>query len=126
MRITPSSGLAQDEIEQLIAEAEAFAETDRSAKEVVVLRNKLESLLRNTQKSFEKFGGTLSSNDQEIASRVFSEAEVATKSDSRGDIEKALNSLERVAGQLTSAMMNPAVESTPSDIENPSSEFTKF
>ena len=126
MRITPSSGLAPDEIEQLIAEAEAFAETDRDAKEVVVLRNKLESLLRNTQKSFEKFGGTLSSNDQEIASRVFSEAEVATKSDSRGDIDKALTSLERVAGQLTSAMMNPAVESKPSDIESPSSEFTKF
>jgi len=51
---------------------------------------------------------------------------VATKSDSRGDIEKALTSLERVAGQLTSAMMNPAPESKPSDIENPSSELTKF
>lgn len=126
MRITPSSGLAPDEIHQLIAEAEGFAEADRGAKEIVILRNKLESLLRNTQKSYEKFGGMLSSNDQEIASRVFSEAEVATKSDSRGDIDKALNSLERVAGQLTSAMMNPAVESTPADIENPSSEFTKF
>ena len=126
MRITPSSGLAPDEIEQLIAEAEAFAETDRGAKEVVVLRNKLESLLRNTQKSFEKYGGMLSSNDQEIASRVFSEAEVATKSDSRGDIDKALTSLERVGGQLTSAMMNPAAESKPSEIESPSSEFTKF
>ena len=35
MRITPTSGLAPDEIEQLIREAEEFAETDRAAKEMV-------------------------------------------------------------------------------------------
>lgn len=49
MRITPTSGLAPDEIQQLIKEAEGFADSDRVAKEIVVLRNKLESLLRNTQ-----------------------------------------------------------------------------
>src|SRR5687767_10191659 len=78
MRITPTSGLAPDEIEQLIEEAQGFAESDRSAKEIVILRNKLESLLRNTQKAFAKFGGLLSSNDQEIADRVFKEAEAAS------------------------------------------------
>jgi molecular chaperone DnaK len=126
MRITPTSGLAPDEIQHLIKEADGFAETDRAAKEVVVLRNKLESLLRNTQKSFEKFGGMLSANDQDIASRVFTEAEAATKSESRDEIDKALTALERVAGQLTSAMMNPTEESTTTDSKMPSSEFTKF
>src|SRR6186997_3193047 len=71
LRITPTSGLAPDEIASLIEEAQGFAESDRNAKEVVVLRNKLESLLRNTQKSFTKFGGMFSANDQEIADRVF-------------------------------------------------------
>ncbi|HKP45052.1 MAG TPA: molecular chaperone DnaK [Pyrinomonadaceae bacterium] len=108
MRITPTSGLAPDEIQHLIKEAETFAETDRDAKEVVVLRNKLESLLRNTQKSFTKFGGMLSANDQEIAERVFTESEAATALDSREGINKALTALERVAAQLTNAMMNPA------------------
>ena len=75
MRITPTSGLAPDEIQQLIKEAEGFAESDRLAKEIVILRNKLDSLLRNTQKSFTKFGGMLSANDQEIADRVFKDAE---------------------------------------------------
>jgi molecular chaperone DnaK len=126
MRITPTSGLAPDEIQQLIDEAEGFAEADRGAKEVVVLRNKLESLLRNTHKSFEKFGGMLSANDQEIASRVFEEAEAVTKSESRNDIDHALTALERVAGQLTSAMMKPTDESKTADSTMPSSEFTKF
>jgi molecular chaperone DnaK len=126
MRITPTSGLAPDEIEQLIKEADGFAETDRAAKEVVVLRNKLESLLRNTHKSFDKFGGMLSANDQELAGRVFEEVEAVTKSENRDGIDKALTALERVAGQLTAAMMKPTEESTTADSTLPSGEFTKF
>src|SRR5215216_4627741 len=64
MRITPTSGLAPEEIDRLIREADDFADTDRSAKEVVVLKNKLDSLLKNTQKSFLKFGGLMSQEDQ--------------------------------------------------------------
>jgi molecular chaperone DnaK len=126
MRITPTSGLAPDEIEQLIEEAQGFADSDRSAKEIVILRNKLESLLRNTQKSFGKFGGLLSSNDQEIADRVFKEAEVATSSSGLEPINQALTALERVAGQLTSAMMKPANESSATATDSPPGEFTKF
>jgi len=118
MRITPTSGLAPDEIQHLIKEAETFADTDRDAKEVVVLRNKLESLLRNTQKSFTKFGGMLSANDQEIADRVFSEAEAAANAEGRETINKALTALERVAAQLTSAMMKPKDDSAPKGAED--------
>ncbi|MEP6717870.1 MAG: molecular chaperone DnaK [bacterium] len=118
MRITPTSGLAPDEIQHLIKEAETFAETDRDAKEVVVLRNKLESLLRNTQKSFTKFGGLLSANDQEISERVFGEAEAAATAEGRETINKALTALERVAAQLTNAMMNPTNEAVPNSAED--------
>jgi molecular chaperone DnaK len=118
MRITPTSGLAPDEIQHLIKEAETFADTDRDAKEVVVLRNKLESLLRNTQKSFTKFGGMLSANDQEIADRVFNEAEAAASAEGRETINKALTALERVAAQLTSAMMKPTDDSAPKGAED--------
>ena len=107
MRISPASGLTPDEIETLIKEAATFAEADHGAKQLVVLRNKLESLLRNTQKSFTKFGGLLSQNDQDIAGRVFAESEAALKSGNLDEINKALNSLERTAAQLTEAMMNP-------------------
>jgi molecular chaperone DnaK len=118
MRITPTSGLAPDEIQHLIKEAETFADTDRDAKEIVVLRNKLETLLRNTQKAFTKFGGMLSANDQEIADRVFSEAEAAATAEGRDAVNKALTALERVAAQLTSAMMNPANEGANKGVED--------
>lgn len=116
MRITPTSGLAPDEIDRLIREAGDFAEIDRSAKETVLLKNKLESLLRNTRKSFMKFGGTLPQEQQDSAERVFVEAAAALKTDKADAIKKALNSLEVVAGQLTSAMMNPSADATTSEV----------
>ena len=116
MRITPTSGLTPDEIERLIREADEFADSDRDAKELVVLRNKLESLLKNTQKSFTKFGGMLSQNDQDLAERNFAEAEVANRGTSVTDINKALTNLERTAAQLTTAMMNPAPDATTTEV----------
>src|SRR6476659_760930 len=120
MRITPTSGLAPDEIQQLIMEAEGFADSDRLAKEVVILRNKLDSLLRNTQKSFDRFGGALSTNDQDIAERVFKESEAAVNGEGKESINKALTALERIAGLLTSAMMDPTGESAQKTVENAS------
>ncbi|HEV8366495.1 MAG TPA: molecular chaperone DnaK [Pyrinomonadaceae bacterium] len=115
MRITPTSGLTPDEIDRLIREADDFAETDRDAKEIVVLRNKLESLLRNTQKSYSKFGGLLSQNDQDLAERAFTEADAASRAENVEEIKNALTSLERTASQLTTAMLNPAPDASTTE-----------
>ncbi len=116
MRITPTSGLTPDEIDRLIQEADDFADSDRTAKEVVVVRNKLDSLLKNTKKSFTKFGGLLSEPEQKGADDVFSEAEAAVKSDKLEDINRALKRLERLAGQLTAAMLNPTPDATTTEV----------
>jgi len=106
MRITPTSGLAPEEIDRLIREADDFADTDRTAKEVVLARNKLDSLLKNTKKSYLKFGGLMSAEDQTNAESIFLEAEAASRSDKVDDITRAMLRLERVAMQLTAAMLN--------------------
>jgi len=116
MRITPTSGLAPDEIDRIIREAEDFADTDRTAKEVLVTRNKLDSLLRNTKKSFDKFGGLLTEPEQETAEATFAEAETAVKSEKLEEINRTLSKLERVAGQLTSAMLNPTADETTTEV----------
>jgi len=114
MRITPTSGLSPDEIDRLIREAEDFADSDRAAKEVLVLKTRLESLLRNTKKSFTEYGGLLSKIDQGNAETVFKEAEAAGISEKVEDLNIVTNKLERVAGQLTNAMLNP--DATASEV----------
>ena len=117
MRITPTSGLSPDEIERLIREAETSAETDREVREAIALRNKLESLVRNTQRTFLEFGGLLSANDQQIAQRVLSEGETAVDSKALAEIGRALDGVERLAKQLTSAMMNPPDDGSAKEVE---------
>src|SRR5574338_538465 len=107
MRITPTSGLTPEEIDRLIHEAESFAEEDKNTKEMLVLRTKLDSLLKNTQKSFTKFGGLLAEIDQEAAEKAFTDAEVAINSNKLDEVKIATSKVERVAGQLTAAMLDP-------------------
>ena len=115
MRITPTSGLAPEEIDRLLHEAEELADSDRNAKEVVLTRNKLESLLRNTKKSFMKFGGMLTEEQQGQADSVFAEAQEAAKSDRIDEMKKAMSSLESVGMLLTSAMLG-AADATTSEV----------
>jgi molecular chaperone DnaK len=112
MRITPTSGLTPDEIDRLIHESEEFADSDRATKELLVLRTRLDSLLRNTKKSFTKFGGLLPEIEQDAADAVFTEAEAASKTEKVEELKIAMSKLERVAGQLTSAMLDPTDATT--------------
>lgn len=116
IRITPTSGLSPEEIDRLIREATDLADSDKVAKEFLVLRTKLESLLRNTKKSFAEFGGLLSEIDRETADKVFKDAEAASQIERVEEINIVMNKLERVAGQLTSAMLNPTPDATTSEV----------
>jgi molecular chaperone DnaK len=105
MRITPTSGLSPDEIEDIIQEAETAVETDRQERDRINLRNKLESLVKNTHRTFLEFGGLLSANDQEIGEQALTEAEAAAQSEEIGEVKRALERVERLARQLTNAVM---------------------
>ena len=108
MRITPTSGLSQDEIDRIINEAETSAESDRALREKVDLNNKLTSLVKNTQRAFLEFGGLLAKEMQENAQLTLSEGEAAIGAEEVGAIRMALDSVDRLARQLTHAMMRQA------------------
>src|SRR5438094_605950 len=65
IRVTPASGLSQDEIDRIITEAENSKESDRTLRERLDLNNKLTTLVKNTQRTFLEFGGLLSVENQE-------------------------------------------------------------
>jgi molecular chaperone DnaK len=115
MRITPTSGLSQTEIDQIIRESEKMADTDRSERERIDLLNKLGSLLRNTQRSFLEFGPMLGVEQQQTGQRVLSEAEAAVGAEEMGEIRMALDGLERLGRQLTTAMMRQAAAQTEAE-----------
>jgi molecular chaperone DnaK len=111
MKVTPTSGLSSDEIDRMITEAQSSAEADRRAKDLIAQRSRLEGLLRNTQRSFAEFGTSLSQGESLAAQDAFVEAEELIKSENVDAIQEGMSRLERVAGLLTMAMLNPVAES---------------
>ena len=59
-QITPSSGLAPDEIEKLILESETSIDRDKEMRDIILQRNRLDSLITNTRKALLEFGKNLS------------------------------------------------------------------
>jgi molecular chaperone DnaK len=115
MRITPTSGLSQDDIERIIKVAQTSAESDRALRDKVDLNNKLTSLVKNTQRAFMEFGGLLSKEAQEGGQVILSEGEAAIGAEEVGAIRMALDTVERLARQLTNAMMNQADDDEKND-----------
>ncbi|HYO90400.1 MAG TPA: molecular chaperone DnaK, partial [Pyrinomonadaceae bacterium] len=106
MRITPTSGLSPDEIDRLIREAEASIETDRRLKEIIALKTKLEGLVRNTQRSFSEFSASLSPEERREGQVALNEGQAAIQSDNPEELQRAIEGVEQLAGQITMAMMN--------------------
>jgi len=115
MRITPTSGLSQAEIDRIINEADTMAETDRTQRDKVDLQNKLASLVRNTQRSFLEFGGLLEAEQQKAGELILSDGEAGARAEELGEIRMALDAVERLGRQLTTAMMKSAGANKPDD-----------
>ncbi|CAN6908397.1 unnamed protein product [Brassica oleracea] len=73
--ITNDKGrLTQEEIDEMIREAEEFAEEDRIAKEKIDAKNKLETYVYNMKSSLEKLAEKISDEDKEKMEEVLKEA----------------------------------------------------
>ena len=66
--------------------------------------------MKNTQRTFLEFGALLSEENQENGQRLLKDGESAINADEVGEIRMALDGVERLARQLTNAMMAEGAE----------------
>ena len=64
IRIESSSGLSDEEIDQMVTDAEEHAEEDSQKKEEVEARNSADSLIYSTEKSLDEYGDKISETDR--------------------------------------------------------------
>lgn len=106
MQITPSSGLAPDEIDRLIMEAENSVESDRLTKQMIVDKNRLDSMLKNARITLSEFGKSFPVEEQQAINGVLSEAEEALASNDPAQVRQALMHVETAANKLTESMLS--------------------
>src|SRR5688572_293097 len=105
LQITPSSGLAPEEIERLIIEAETSIDRDRNEKDLIVERNRLDTLIRNSRRAMAEIGKALELADQQSINGVLNEAEERLSSENLNEIQSELGRVESAANRITAAMM---------------------
>ena len=102
--IKASSGLSEDEIERMVADAEAHADEDKRAMELVTARNQLDALIHTTNKSMKEYGEQLSADEKSAIETALKEAEEVVKGDDKEVIEAKAEALATAAQKLGEKM----------------------
>lgn len=98
--IKASSGLSEDEIQKMVNDAEANAESDRKFEELVQIRNQADHLIHGTQKQLEEAGDKLPAEDKAAIEEALKALEVAAKGEDKDEIEAKTQALVQVSGKL--------------------------
>jgi len=91
--ITSSSGLAKDEVDRMMKEAEAHADEDRKRKEEIELRNRADQAVYAAERLLKETGDKLSAGDKQAIEEATEAVKKASESTDAAAIQRALDQL---------------------------------
>ena len=91
--IKASSGLSDDEIKQMVSDAEAHAAEDKKFRELVDTRNQAEALVHSSEKSLSELGEKVKPEERAQIESAISDLKDAVKSDDKARIEAKTRAL---------------------------------
>ena len=104
IRITASGGLSEDDIQQMVADAEANAEADQKFEKLVTARNTAEGMINAAKKTLEEAGEHATDDEQSAIEAAIAAAEDALKTDDKDAIEAATTSLTEATSGVAQKM----------------------
>jgi molecular chaperone DnaK len=108
--IKASSGLSDEEVEKMVNDAEAHAEEDRLAKEMVESRNMADNMIHASRKSIEELGDKVEEQEKTDVEAAIADVEEALKGDSKEAIDEKTTKLTEVAGKLAERVYQQSAE----------------
>ena len=104
IRIQASGGLSDDEINNMVKDAEAHADEDKKRKQLVEAKNHAEALIHSTEKSVTELGDKVAEADKSAVNAAIEELKTALEGEDAEAIEAKTNALAQVAMKLGEAM----------------------
>ncbi len=98
--IKASSGLSDEEVEQMVKDAEAHAEEDRKFHELVDARNQAENMIHATKKSMDELGDKMEADEKDAIEAAIKDLEEALKGDDKDAIESKTKVLVEASGKM--------------------------
>lgn len=102
--IKASGGLSDEEIDQMVQDAEAHEAEDKKFEELVQLRNQADGMVHAARKTLEEAGDKVEASEKEQIETAISELEEATKGDDQEHIQAKLDALTEASGNLAQKM----------------------
>ncbi|MCR9089003.1 MAG: molecular chaperone DnaK [Rhodobacteraceae bacterium] len=110
--IQASGGLSDDEIDQMVRDAEANAEADKDRKELVEARNQAESLIHSTKKSMEEHADKVDPTTIEAIELAIGALEENLETEDAGKIKSGIQNVTEAAMKLGEAIYKSQQEET--------------
>ncbi|MDE0063828.1 MAG: molecular chaperone DnaK [Gammaproteobacteria bacterium] len=102
--IKASSGLSDEEIEQMVRDAEAHAAEDEKFAEIVNLRNQADALAHAARKAVQDAGDKATDAEKEAIESAASALEEAVKKEDKAEIEAKMQALSEASATLAQKM----------------------
>jgi molecular chaperone DnaK len=112
IQITASSGLSEDEIQQMVKDADAHREEDKKKRELAEARNNLDSLIYTTEKSLREYGDKIDGSDKKAIEDAIESAKKAMESNDVSTMKSASDNLTQTSHKLAEAMYAKASQQT--------------
>jgi len=106
--ITASSGLSDDEVEQMRKDAEAHAEDDKSRKELIEARNLADNAVYTSEKTLKDFGDKIPAELKEKVEAETAKVREVLNSEDASEIRSATDALMSVVQELGAAAYQQA------------------
>ncbi|WP_147802952.1 molecular chaperone DnaK [Alkalicoccus halolimnae] len=108
--ITSSSGLSDEEVEQMVKDAEENAEADKQRREEVDTRNEADQLVFQTEKTLKDLGENVEESEKEKAETAKEKLKTALEGEDMEAIKTAKDELQEIVTQLTTKMYEQAAQ----------------
>ncbi len=122
--IQASGGLKDDEIEQMIKDAEDHAEEDKKRKELIEARNSAESIVHATEKSLTEYGDKVSDEEKSNIENAIADLNRVMSNENIEDIQDKTQALTQAAMKLGEAIYKSQQEDSANAEEGSSAGET--
>ncbi len=108
IKITASSGLSKEEVDQLVKDAQAHSEEDKKRRETVEIKNQADTLVYGTEKNLQENGDKISEEEKTKIQEAITAMKTAMEGDDVEAMKTAMQNLQTASHKLAEEMYKSA------------------
>ncbi|WP_342147738.1 molecular chaperone DnaK [Rickettsiella endosymbiont of Aleochara curtula] len=121
--IKSGSGLSEEEIQQMVKDAEVHADDDRKFRELTKTRNEADNLIHTTSKALTDVGDKISADEKAQLEKVIEELKEVLKGTDKERIEAKLKELTELSGKMADRLYaQPGTETSDAGTQTGSAD----